>query len=263
MVSFSWYTHLMNKLKIATFNVSGGFYIGNEKDEYLDRKPAKTSDDKLFRDIIDLIRNESVDVICFQEIITGGTYDYIGAIQDVTNMGYAKRFELSPCNTVKNARCGLAILSRFPLESIKEDIFPNPCLAKTTESGKTYYTYDKGYMVCDIATGLHEKVRILNHHGFPYRRFNSTPEANQDVFNFFSDIISETNPDFVVGDFNAVNFMALMPKVAVYYEETFNGPTTVDGMNFDNILITSKYRAKTKTIETHSDHLALVSQISY
>ena len=41
----------MNRLKIATFNVSGGFYIGNEKDEYLDRKPAKTSDDKLFRDI--------------------------------------------------------------------------------------------------------------------------------------------------------------------------------------------------------------------
>ena len=57
MASFSWYTHLMNKLKIATFNVSGGFYIGNEKGEYLDRKPAKTSDDKLFRDIIDLSSN--------------------------------------------------------------------------------------------------------------------------------------------------------------------------------------------------------------
>ena len=33
--------------KIASFNISGGFYIGNEETEYLDREAVDSVDDKL------------------------------------------------------------------------------------------------------------------------------------------------------------------------------------------------------------------------
>lgn len=43
----------MRKLKVASFNISGGFYIGNEKTEYLDRKAVKSFDDIMIGSTID------------------------------------------------------------------------------------------------------------------------------------------------------------------------------------------------------------------
>ena len=37
----------MSKLRVSNFNISGGFYIGNEDTEYLDRESASTVDNRL------------------------------------------------------------------------------------------------------------------------------------------------------------------------------------------------------------------------
>ena len=36
------------------------------------------------------------------------------------------------------------------VEDYLEELFPNPGLTKTTSSGKTYYLFDKGYMIVNI-----------------------------------------------------------------------------------------------------------------
>lgn len=248
--------------KIASFNISGGFYIGNEETEYLDREAVDSVDDKLIEQIIEFINNEDLDAICFQEIITTESVNYIRNIVDKTNLKYYDSYELSECNIVKNTKCGLAILSKYPIRIVKKEFFPNPHLVKTTSSGNTYYIYDKGYMICEVDKNG-KRVNILNHHGFPYRRFNSTPENNKNVFEYFDNIIDEFKPDVITGDFNAENFMNLMEKTNNKYVRTINTITTIDNKMFDDILLFKGIEYKTKMIKLLSDHFVVINEFKY
>lgn len=247
-------------LKIASFNISGGFYIGDESTEYLDREAVSSVDNKLLENIINYINEENIDVICFQEIITTKKIQYIQTIMDSTELKYSEEYELSPCNIVKDTDCGLAILSKYPItESIKEK-FTNPRLSKTTSSGNTYYTYDKGYLTANINVDG-EKIKVLTHHGFPYRRFNSTPEDNKHIFEEFDKAICHLNPDVITGDFNADNFMTMMYKTNLEYIRTFKTVTTVDGKMFDDILVKKEATYTTKMIKSVSDHYMIIASL--
>jgi exonuclease III len=245
-----------NNFKVANFNISGGFYIGNEDIEYLDREAVDNVDNRLLNQIIDTINNENIDVICFQEIITTKEVKYLESIADNTKLKYYDYYELSECNIVKNTNCGIAIFSKYPIHTIKKELFPNPRLSKTTSLGNTYYTYDKGYMICSIK--LDNNISILTHHGFPYRRFNSTPEDNKTVFKYFDDVISNYNPDIITGDFNAENFMDLMINTSKKYKRTINSITTVDGKKYDDILVRNNVNTSTKIIKLLSDHFIII-----
>ncbi|MBE6156841.1 MAG: endonuclease/exonuclease/phosphatase family protein [Firmicutes bacterium] len=248
--------------KIASFNISGGFYIGNEDNEYLDREAVDSVDNKLLQQIINIINSEQLDVICFQEIITTERIKYIQTIVKKTQLKFYDFFELSECNIVKNTDCGLAILSKYPMKSIIKEIFPNPRLSKTTNSGNTYYTYNKGYMMDEIEI-YDKKLKVLTHHGFPYRRFNSTPEKNKEVFKFFDNVVEKYNPNIITGDFNAENFMVLMNKTSNKYKRTINSITTVDGKMFDDILLPKEIESKSKIVKLLSDHYIIINEINY
>ena len=75
-------------MRIASYNISGGFYNSDDKTEYLDRDAAENIDNKMLQQIIDTINNEQIDVICFQEIITTERIQYIKSICDNTNLKY-------------------------------------------------------------------------------------------------------------------------------------------------------------------------------
>ena len=104
-----------NNFKAANFNISGGFYIGNEDTEYLDRETVDNVDNKLLNQIIDTINNENIDVICFQEIITTKEVEYLESIANNTELKYYDYYELSECNIVKNTNCGIAIFPDIQL----------------------------------------------------------------------------------------------------------------------------------------------------
>ena len=146
------------------------------------------------------------------------------------------------------------------MKCISKEIFPNPRLAKTTNSGNTYYTFDKGYMICEIEY-MDKTIRVLTHQGFPFRRFNSTPESNPKVFDFFDEQILKYNPDVITGDFNAEDFMALMPNTKKEYIRTINDVTTVDNMKFDDILVKKDANYSTGIVKLLSDHYAVINDI--
>ncbi len=250
-------------LKIATFNISGGFYCGDESQEYLDREAATSVDNRLLNEIIDNINQENIDIICFQEIITTQEIKYIETIRNNTQLKYYESYELSPCNLVKDTDCGLAILSKYPITNSIKDIFTNPKLSKTTSSGNTYYTYDKGYLIASIDINGKE-LNILTHHGFPFRRFNSSPEKNPSVFQEFDNVINNHKPYIVTGDFNAEDFMDMMPQTSKAYKRLINEITTVDDKKFDDILIPQNalYNSK-KTVKLLSDHFLIIVELKY
>lgn len=251
------------KLKIATFNISGGFYCGDESQEYLDREAATSVDNRLLNEIIDNINKENIDIICFQEIITTKEIKYIDTIVNNTNLKYYESYELSPCNLVKDTDCGLAILSKYPITKSIKELFTNPKLSKTTSSGNTYYTYDKGYLIASIDIDGKE-LNILTHHGFPFRRFNSSPEQNPLVFQEFDNVINNLRPNIITGDFNAENFMDLMPNTNNTYQRLINKVTTVDDKKFDDILISKDKPIKSQNIiKLLSDHFLIVVELDY
>lgn len=110
---------------------------------------------------------------------------------------------------------------------------------------------------------MKKKIKVLTHHSFPYRRFNSTPENNKQVFEFFDKVIEKYNPDIITGDFNAENFMVLMDKTSNKYKRTINSITTVDGKMFDDIFLPKNKKYKSKTVKLLSDHFIVISEIDY
>ena len=248
------------KLKIASYNISGGFYNKEDKTEYLDKERVDNVDDKLLNQIIETINKENIDVICFQEIITTERIKYIKRICDNTNLKNYEFYELSECNIVKNTNCGIAVLSKYPLEEFKRELFPNPGLTKTTKSGNTYYLYDKGYMIVNISID-DKKIKLLTHHGFPYGTFDSTAEENMQVFEFFDIRINENKPDIITGDFNVEDMMSLMPNTNNNYIRTIDKVTTVEGKKLDDILIHKNINYSSNVLKLLSDHFMVISEI--
>jgi endonuclease/exonuclease/phosphatase family metal-dependent hydrolase len=214
----------------------------------------------MLNQIIETINNENIDIVCFQEIITTASVAYIQKIAEATHLKHFEAYELSPCNLVENTNCGVAIMSRFPIDNSVKGMFPNPRLSKTTSSGNTYYTFDKGY-ICSTINVNGNKLKVFTHHGFPFRRFNSTPEANLPVFEHFNNVLISENPDIVTGDFNAESFMELINILSQEYQKTTNEVTTVDGKKFDNVLIKKDKNFSSKLKKLLSDHYIVITTI--
>lgn len=253
--------NMTKQIRIASYNISGGFYIGNEDEEYLDREAINSVDNKLLYELINTINNENIDILCLQEVITTPHVKYIEQIANATSLKYYDSFELSPCNIVKDTEAGIAIMSKYPLHTLTKQLFPNPRIAFTTSSGNTYYTYDKGYMVCEVEID-NNKIKVFNHHNFPFRRFRSTARDNMLVFEHFDSILKKENPDAVMGDFNTEDFMDLVPTLNTFYNRTINTITTVDGMSFDEILLRNKSNTKGRLIRGLSDHYMVTTTLN-
>ncbi|MBE6138220.1 MAG: hypothetical protein E7173_00555 [Firmicutes bacterium] len=250
------------KLKIASYNISGGFYEGDQSVDFFDKEKSNDIDLRLLNDIVKIINDEDIDIICFQEIITTKSINYINMIIEKTNLKYEEHFELSPCHIIENTECGVAILSKYQMDNIIKKMFINPMLSKTTSSGKTYYTFDKGLLISRINID-NNYINILTHHGFPFRRFNSTPEDNIKTFIEFDNYIKEYNPDVITGDFNSENFINMMPYTKDNYIKTINEATTDDGMKFDNILLKHYCIYSSKIIQSLSDHFMIINEIEF
>lgn len=251
----------MTKLKIASYNISGGFYVGNEDEEYLDRAAVSSIDNRLLTEIIDTINNEKIDIICLQEVITTESVQYIEKIVAGTELKHYDHITLSPCNIIENTDAGLAILSRYPIDRTIKDFFPNPNIKFTTASGNTYSTYDKGYMIAYIVLDNTHKLRIFNHHNFPFRRFGSTAKDNMTVFEHFNEVIFGNEPDIVVGDYNTEDYLELVPELSKNYIRTINAITTVDGKSFDEIMLKKDTHYSSKIIKGLSDHYMVTAEI--
>lgn len=248
------------KYRIASYNISGGFYDDDQSIDFFDKAKSDDIDLRLLNDTVKIINDEDIDVICFQEIITSERINYINRIMESTNLKYEEHFETSPCHLVENTEMGVAILSKYPIEDSIKKMFTNPRLSKTTSSGNTYYTFDKGLLISRInVNGSY--ITILTHHGFPFRRFNSTPEENRDVFVEFDNYIKKYNPDVVTGDFNAENYIDMMDYTRDNYIKTIDGITTDDGKKFDNILLRGNFNYSSKIIKSLSDHFMVISDI--
>ena len=81
------------KLKIASYNISGGFYEDDQSVDFFDKAKSDDIDLRLLNDTVKIINDEDIDIICFQEIITTERINYIKRIMDNTNLKYEEHLE--------------------------------------------------------------------------------------------------------------------------------------------------------------------------
>jgi len=249
------------KLKIATWNISSGISNDYNDETFFDQGKSSEINETFLNEIIRIVKNEELDIICFQEIITTERINYINKIMKFTNLKYECHFELSECHLVDNTDCGISILSKFPIIEIEKLMFTNPKLSKTTKTGATYYTYDKGCLLAKIMIG-DTYVNVITNHGFPFRRFDSKPQEHLNIFNELKQFISRYENVIATGDFNAENVTSFMPDIEHKVKSLFDEVTTTDGKKYDNILIDKKYNMiDKKIIKSMSDHYLCISTI--
>ena len=62
-------------------------------------------------------------------------------------------------------------------------------------------------------------------------------------------------------DFNAEDFMTLMPKTNSLYKRTIDEITTVDNMRFDDILVHKDIGYSKKLVKSLSDHFVVIDDL--
>ena len=248
------------KLKIATWNISGGIIQDTEESNYFDQGKKDTINEDFLNKIIEIINTEDIDIISFQEIITTERINYINKIINNTQLKEYRYLELSPCNLVEDTNCGLAILSKYKIDNVDKLMFTNPKLSIVTSTGKTYYTYDKGSLLCSIS--VNDKIiNYINNHGFPIKRFNSEPKDNMNIYNEFSTFISKFKDTIVTGDFNLEEIKDYI-QILNTKKEVFGEITTINNRRYDNIFLDDCYKLiNKKMIEAYSDHFICIAEI--
>lgn len=249
------------ELKIATWNISGGVSKDVSVEEYFDQDKSQEIDKTFLNEIIKIIKEKEIDIISFQEIITTMSIKYIETIAEKTDLKNYRYFELSDCNLVENTKCGIVIMSKYSIIDDSKLLFTNPKLSKTTKTGSTYYTYDKGCLEVSVNV-LGKQINVITNHGFPFRRFESDPIKHLNIFKEFSDFILKYNNVIITGDFNAENVIELMPEINNKVSNTFGEVTTIDGKKFDDILLDKKFKIIDKElIHSLSDHFLCIVKI--
>lgn len=251
-------------MKIATWNIGSGININSYTEELFDIAPAAKTDDSVMEIIAKQIKDNNIDVIALQEVITTESFKYIETLSKKTGMKYFVTYENSPCHLVKNTMFGVAILSKYPLEVVKEKLYENPHLLKQTEKG-TYTTHDKGYILAKVLSD--KPFYISCTQILPFHRFNA------DILDY-KQITEEFQQDNIkynaicCGDFNVIDGVTKIKKVFTLfdglYEPTFDDITTIDGKRCDNIFVPKDIEVKNKKLfvnDLSSDHYMCMIEI--
>lgn len=155
-------------LKIASWNIAGGRTVRSL--EHLD---YETENLEYFADIL---RDVSPDILCLQEVHTN---DDRSTARDLAGLlGYSHVYEdrLSPSHIDSNYEMGLAILSRQPLETPVNRLFPNPGYELVMPNGTTEACHEKGMQLTK-----YEGVTIANVQMLPVAVFGKSYETGDGV----------------------------------------------------------------------------------
>ena len=251
-------------MKIATWNICSGISINDYKGEFFDKEKSANIDDVCLNEIAKLIKENEIDVIALQEVITTPSFEYLNKLSSLSGLKYFKMFENSPCHLVENSNFGIAILSKYPLEIVKKEFFKNPNLTKQTAKG-LYKTHDKGFLCVKVCST--DPFNFLTLHMLPFHRFDSHALEFKEYFENFQDFVQENNV-VACGDFNVVEgkekLVQLLDRLSESHNFTFDEITTFDNKKCANMLIPKTITFSGKQIiksEETSDHFLCVMNI--
>lgn len=212
--------------------------------------------------IIEMIKDNNLDVICLQEAITSSNnLPAIGKyIKGHTALKYATELSLSISYVDKENRIGVVIVSKYALENIETKMFDNPNVTYyNKEKGKTYRPADKGMILTDV-----EDVRIVTGHGIPFYAFHIEKDKRHQYCEKMEKYILENckNKSWILlGDLNEDDLNAIFPRINNLTRDLVKETTYKDKI-YDHILISKNVERKgSEIVDTSFDHKLCIIEI--
>lgn len=243
----------MKKINFATFNIGGGVPY-KETQEY--NNESFHAEDYM----TNLILENELDVVCFQEILMGDEYYHSMSkeIAEKSGLKFYRELPLSDSHIVKGRKMGVSIISKYPFISDEIFMLENPNITKVSKSGTVYKSHEKGFLITKIQTST-EEICCVTGHCFPFHSFDRDVMEFKYIYtNLEKELIKlldENNHIIIGADFNTTRLALLMPEVFKRYSSLVNVPTRPNGRGDDYILCDKKFiNTEFRLIKTCYDH---------
>lgn len=238
-------------MKIATWNIG-------EIDDKFNKKLNINS----YEYITNIINEEDIDVICFQEAITSSNNmpTISSYVKEHTDLKYYSEYELSPSHINIGSNMGITICSKYIIDNIEIIPLDNPKLTRTFKNNNKIFSYDKGFL--NIKTN---GFNIISGHCLAFYAFQKDIFDYIDIYIKLDDKFINTylnnNKTIICGDFNYENIRDLFPKTLKYFKDLINIPTRKN-KQLDHFLISNQLTVSYRKIfDEYFDHKLAIFEI--
>lgn len=189
-------------MRIATWNIG--------EDE---TKQDGKLDISSYEYIVNMIKQEDIEVLCLQEAIITSEYLFSIAdyIKEQTNLKYNIQYELSDSHINIGCRMGIVICSKYEIKDPILFMLDNPNLVYSIDKDITYYSHDKGFVFANI-----QGYNIITGHCLPFHVFQKNPLDYLSIFKKadeeFLKRYNQNNSVVLCGDFNYDNEISYFLK---------------------------------------------------
>ena len=213
-----------------------------------------------YKEIVNQIEINNIDMIYFQEAITYSESlpkisEYISTN---TNLKYSTEFELSDSHINLGCKMGIVICSKYEISNVEKIMLDNPNLIYKVNDNITYYSHNKGFIMCDT-----KNIKLVSGHCLPFHVFKKNVLDYLTIFENMDNILfSEKNENIVLGgDMNYDDIKVMFPKFYSKSKEIINEPTRKD-KQLDHLLVAKKLNViNSIVIQTCFDHKLCIVDI--
>ncbi len=257
----------MIKLRVATWNIGGGFISENNTSGFNKENLHYFADE---------LKRSKSDIICLQEIHVSKDKNIYSQAKllahqlDIEDSCFCIIDSVRSSHLKKDLYLGLAILSKFPIINHEYHRISNPNMYLKNKKGTIWRTHDKGFLFACIKIRKY-LVNILNAHLYPFHVFNRDFMENE-----FYGIRFETeqlliklsnNKTIIAGDMNYDQVEKVMPKLFQHgFTKTISGVSTVPELEIqlDHIIVSKGWGVESNTvIKGRADHYLCCADLSY
>lgn len=208
--------------------------------------------------IIEILNENKIDVICFQEAITSSTtmYPISTYLEQNSAYKYHYDYELAPSSVDLNNKIGISVCSKYPITDGHRIPLQNPKFAYTDrEQNKTYRSEDDGFIIAKIPNF---SLMVVTGHCPPFDLFHKKPTECLEIFTKleqqFGYFIDQMPHLVFCGDFNMTDTKLPFAKMNTRMIETVQGPT-YQNKHYDHMFVDKQtHIIDTDIIPTEMDH---------
>lgn len=224
----------MKEVVIATWNISeciATYWDIKQEINYLNLDKMQN----VFFEITEMLNKHNIDIVCFQEfpINIPGTESLIDYIKNNTVLQHNYSVATCPSFLFEGGMVGISLFSKKELHNTELVFFTNPNLTTTSETGKVYRSFDKGFLVAECV--YHEKkFSIVTGHSISFSPFGvraeNYPESYIPLLDKVEELYDQGNEIVVAGDFNTECLLKILPQLNDYLTDAIQGATTPIGI---------------------------------
>ena len=207
----------------------------------------------------ELFRRGELDVLALQEVpfdASGGS-QLLDRLAGESSLRHVATHILSSSSFFPDASAGVAVASRFPMETLARHRLPNPCLV-AERGGRKISSHEKGALSVRLRV-VDVDICFTTVHMLPFHVFgrSASEPSFSEIWSSLCNLLDSFDgaPTVLAGDLNTTKRDLIFTEVANPLESALDGTPTHRGWPVDDILYSRHFLMKKVGVaESSSDH---------